>query len=640
MVRRARRLIVDVLLSATACALVFWLPVHFAIGHLGATHLVPSYFAALLAATVLFSAVSLGALLLFRTSRMVWRYVSFNDLLGLVGAAVLSVTVFTILDVVLFGRMAPGYVGIAVWRGALLLIVNVALLALPRLVMRWVHEVRLPTLKISHGDDTRIPALLAGPVTRMEAFIRESLRDPAARYRIVGALTDEPRMLGNYIQGVMVMGRISALVPSVQELRRRGVRPEMLILTNGELDNTEVEKHLKLASEAKLKVSRVPVHGVVEDLGKIRPLELSDLLGRPEVMMDTGGIAAMVAGKRILVTGAGGSIGIELCRQVASYGPSLLVIADFGEFNLYSIDRELSENFPHLKLETVLVDVRDGEMVSSVMERLQPQIVFHAAALKHVPLLESHPIEAVKTNVIGTINVAESCVRHGVSAMVTISTDKAVHPTNVMGATKRLAESYCQGLDQSDGNTNTKFVTVRFGNVLGSAGSVVPLFQRQIEAGVPITITHPEITRFFMTIPEAVLLVLQAGVQGTGAKHTRGNIYVLEMGKAVKIIDLAHQMIQLSGKRPGIDIEIKVVGLRPGEKLYEEVAYGDEAVLPTDSRAIMQLAPRVTDLRIIRQQVQELRTACTARDIPRVMRLIKISVPEFKGEPTSRAASS
>jgi O-antigen biosynthesis protein WbqV len=269
-------------------------------------------------------------------------------------------------------------------------------------------------------------------------------------------------------------------------------------------------------------------------------------------------------------------------------------------------------------------------MVSFWFDKVRPEIVFHAAALKHVPLLEEHPMEGVKTNVLGTINIAEACLKFSAAAMVTISTDKAVNPGNVMGATKRLAESYCQGLDQLSRNHNgTHFVTVRFGNVLGSTGSVVPLFQRQIESGGPVTITHPEIERYFMTIPEAVTLVLQAGGRGMSSLAQRGGIYVLDMGQPVKIIDLARHMIQLSGLRPEIDIPIKVVGLRPGEKLYEEVMHDDESLLVSGDGPVMQIVPRATDLAILRQQVEKLRQACLGKDEPRVLRLLKISVPEY-----------
>jgi FlaA1/EpsC-like NDP-sugar epimerase len=310
------------------------------------------------------------------------------------------------------------------------------------------------------------------------------------------------------------------------------------------------------------------------------------------------------------------------------------VVLDSSEFNLYSIDRELEERHPQLKKQLALVDVRDAELVALWIQVTNPDIVFHAAALKHVPLLENHPLEAIKTNVLGTINVAEACFDNAVATMVTISTDKAVNPSNVMGATKRLAEAYCQGLDQSTAHYGTtRFITVRFGNVLGSAGSVVPLFQRQIEDGGPITVTHSEIKRYFMTIPEAVTLVLQAGAQGIGRENERGSIYVLDMGDPVKIVDLARNMIRLSGFRPDVDIKVEIVGLRPGEKLYEEIAYSDESIAQTHSKFVLRISPRVTDLRIVRHTVQELRQACIAGDLTRAMRLLHVLVPEYKAEP-------
>jgi O-antigen biosynthesis protein WbqV len=388
-------------------------------------------------------------------------------------------------------------------------------------------------------------------------------------------------------------------------------------------------------------VGRLPPHGAFQDRTRVQPIELADLLGRPEVTIDGAAVRSMIEGQCVVVTGAGGSIGSELTRQIARLKPARLAVIDACEFNLYSIDRELGERYPEIARETALLDVRDTDLVNRFIERVRPDVLFHAAALKHVPLLESHPIEAIKTNVIGTVNVAEACQRHGVPTMVTISTDKAVNPTNVMGASKRLAEAYCQGLDQAAiPGAHTRFITVRFGNVLGSAGSVVPLFQRQIEAGGPVTITHAAITRFFMTIPEAVTLVMQAGAHGKGLDEERGNIYVLEMGQPVKIIDLARQMIRLSGHRPDEDIKIKIIGLRPGEKLYEEVVHSDESIMPTKTNSILKVAPRITDLRIVRQQVQELRHAAVNMDSSRVLRLIKVSVPEYDDSGASELSAS
>jgi O-antigen biosynthesis protein WbqV len=317
-----------------------------------------------------------------------------------------------------------------------------------------------------------------------------------------------------------------------------------------------------------------------------------------------------------------------------------LIVLDFSEFNLYSIDAELARNHPEIPRETALVDVRDANLVSRWIGSTRPAIVFHAAALKHVPLIEGHPIEGIKTNVMGTINVAEACRAHRVPAMVMISTDKAVNPTNVMGATKRLAEAYCQGLDiAGDASAITRFIMVRFGNVLGSAGSVVPLFQRQIKAGGPVTVTHRDITRYFMTIPEAVALVMMAGAQGMEQLEDRGNIYLLDMGEPVKIVDLARQMIRLSGRRPDIDIKIEFIGLRPGEKLFEELSYSEETVHQTRSKSIFKLMPRATDLRIMRQQVQELRQACANEELDRAIRVLKVSVPDYKADTSQRASS-
>ena len=576
-----------------------------------------------------------------RTYRTIWRYVSFQDLLSLIKAATLTLVGFVGLEFFTSSWSAPR-AGSLVSEALLLLLwlANVAFLAAPRLLARAISEARnLNWHRGGHPDGAPIPALISGDLERMEAFIRESARSPSSRHRIVGVLTEDDSLHGSYLHGVPVLEDIQHLDGALFQLREKGIRPETLILARDNATRKDFEHLLELSGPIGIKVGRLPPHGTFQDATTVEPLELADLLGRPEVVVDSTAIAAMIHGKCVLITGAGGSIGGELSRQIARLAPAKIIVADSCEFNLYTIDKELEEIHPGLPREAALLDVRDGELVGRWIERFRPEIVFHAAALKHVPLLEDHPIEAIKTNVIGTVNVAEACHKFGVATMVTISTDKAVNPTNVMGATKRLAEAYCQGLDQAFGrSTPTRFITVRFGNVLGSAGSVVPLFQRQIEAGGPVTVTHPEITRFFMTIPEAVSLVLQAGAQGIGLDEDRGVIYVLEMGQPVKIMDLARQMIQLSGQRPDVDIKIEVIGLRPGEKLYEEVMHSDEAIIATRSKKILKLAPRATDLRIMRQQVLELRQACTNNEVERVRRVLKFSVPEYRNDSDLAAA--
>ena len=578
----------------------------------------------------IYALMSVLALYVTRSYCMIWRYVGFRDFLRLIAAAGLTVTGFIVFELLFLNPnlSVPGT--LLFWTVLLVWIANVGFLAAPRFLARAFDEARAVRGHDSNMVTDGNLVLLTGEVTRMDAFIRECDRGPAARYRVVGVLTDDTRLHGSYLHGVKVLGAVDDLKLAISHLEKQGRRPQTLVLADDGAVHTDIERILELANAAHIRIGRLPARGTFTDDSPIRPIELSDLLGRPEIKIDMGAVASMVEGKCVMVTGAGGSIGSELSRQIAALKPSRLVVLDASEFNLYSIDGELAERFPQIARETALVDVRDAALISHWIGRTRPSIVFHAAALKHVPLLEDHPIEGIKTNVFGTINVAEACRTHRVAAMVTISTDKAVNPTNVMGATKRLAEAYCQGMDQTaDANAATRFVIVRFGNVLGSAGSVVPLFRRQIEAGGPVTVTHADITRYFMTIPEAVTLVMMAGAQGLETPKDRSHIYLLDMGAPVKIIDLARQMIRLFRHPTGPEIKVEIIGLRPGEKLYEELSHTEEMVEATRSPSILKLAPRATDLRIIRQQVQELRQACSNEDRERTLRLLKISVPDY-----------
>jgi O-antigen biosynthesis protein WbqV len=356
-------------------------------------------------------------------------------------------------------------------------------------------------------------------------------------------------------------------------------------------------------------------------------------------------MAKLIRGRQILVTGAGGTIGSELARQIAAFAPAGLILFDSSEFLLYAIDSELREQFPDLPLRPLLGDVRDRTRIDSVMAQEQPQIVFHAAGLKHVPMVEANPIEGVLTNAIGSRNVSEAARAHGARLLVMISTDKAVDPASVMGATKRLAEAICQALDLAESRRPqpaTRFVTVRFGNVLGSAGSVVPLFTRQLAAGGPLTVTHPEVTRFFMTVREAVELVLEAaGTTGTEEEaQSRGKIFVLDMGEPVRIVDLARQMIRLSGLRPDRDIKIDFVGLRPGEKLREALFHDAEAPVPTRNPALRLAAPRTADYAVLARSVDELEEHARAGRVDRAMRLLQQLVPEYRRpEPAAQSAT-
>jgi FlaA1/EpsC-like NDP-sugar epimerase len=389
----------------------------------------------------------------------------------------------------------------------------------------------------------------------------------------------------------------------------------------------EIQRILKLCGPTGKPVRVLPSLREMEDSrvssSQLRPLTIEDLLGREAIQLDTEAIAGYIKNKSVLVTGGGGSIGSELCRQIAGMQPSRLIIFDHGEFNLYAIDHELKQNCPGLKLIAVLGDVKNRDRVNWVFKKFRPDVVFHAAAYKHVPMVERNPAEGISNNVVGTRMVADAADRYGVKKFVQVSTDKAVNPANVMGATKRIGELYCQNLDK---RSKTGFITTRFGNVLGSAGSVVPLFQQQIENGGPVTVTHPEITRYFMTIPEAVSLILQAGAMGKG-----GEIFVLDMGDPVLIRELAEQMITLSGLRPGRDIEIIYTGLRPGEKLYEEVLHESEGLQPTSHEKLLLARSRHVDWEWLMEELEKLERAATSRNIHVLREHIQNIVPEYQG---------
>lgn len=384
-------------------------------------------------------------------------------------------------------------------------------------------------------------------------------------------------------------------------------------------------------------MSRLPDPRRLERAGaaksEIRPIEVEDLLGRPQRVLDRSGLERMVAGRRVLVTGAGGTIGGELVRQLAALGPSYLALLDNAEYQLYLIDHEMAERWPDLPRVAILGDVRDRVRIDQVLARERPDLVFHAAAFKHVPLVEANPNEGVLTNVAGTRVVADAAAAAGVAAMVLISTDKAVNPASLMGVSKRVAESYCQALDVAAlARGGTRFVTVRFGNVLGSTGSVVPLFQRQIAAGGPLTVTDPEMTRYFMTVREAVELVLQAcDLALSGPKDESGAIHVLEMGQPVKILDLARQMIRLAGLRPGDDIKITFTGLRPGEKLYEELFHDQENLVATGRPGILLARPRTADLAILARALDEIEEAARNRRTDDTLAALLRLVPEYQG---------
>jgi FlaA1/EpsC-like NDP-sugar epimerase len=584
--------------------------------------------------SLIFVTIFAPVFLYSRLYKGIWGYASIEDLTAITKAVTIAILIF--LPVLfLFARLEqlPRSLPLIQW------FVLMALLGGPRFLYRILKDRRLGSI-LKRSGHRRVPVMLIGAGDSAELFIRQHNRDRYAPYLATVILDDKGGRIGREIHGVPIVAGTDEL----GSILRDGAhgRPQKLILTNHNMDGAEVRQIFDLAEQHGCTLSRLPrttqLQAGLDEKIETRPIAVEDLLGRPQTKLDRDAMRKLIKGRDILVTGAGGSIGSELVRQISDLSPASMTLFENSEYNLYQIDQELSGRHPNIERFAVLGDVRDGERVKQVMISQKPTLVFHAAALKHVPLVEQNPVEGVLTNVIGSRNVADACVAHGVKAMVLISTDKAVNPPNIMGATKRLAESYCQALDINTAKTDgTRFVTVRFGNVLGSTGSVVPLFQKQLEAGGPLTITHPEVTRFFMTIREAVELVLQASALGTASERNAGRIHVLEMGAPVKIMELAEQMIRLAGLQPDEDVEIQVTGLRPGEKLHEELLHEDESLLPSSHPSLLLATPRTSDLQELCSAIDRLENAARCRHHKDTLEALKLLVPEYTEHNTTEA---
>jgi len=439
---------------------------------------------------------------------------------------------------------------------------SLGVLSAPRLAVRFLHARRR---RSKEGTRT----IVVGAGTAGQLIARESLSSERASFQVVAFVDDDRSKLGLLLNGVRVEGRIDDLPRIIRDFSAKEV---IIAMTSAR--GPLVRRIVEMATLAGVRTRTVPsladlVSGRIE-VTSLRPVEIQDLLRRAPITTDLNSVKALATGRVVMVTGAGGSIGAELCRQIADLKPELLILLDHSENQVFEIEGELRLRFPTLRLAPTIADIRDAGRIRYIFDRYRPFAVFHAAAHKHVPLMEENVVEAVTNNVLGTRNVVDAAIDSGVPHFVLISTDKAVRPTSIMGATKRIAEVVVR---LAAAKESRHFVVVRFGNVLGSRGSVVPTFLSQIERGGPVTVTHPEMRRFFMTIPEAVQLVLQAGALGNG-----GELFVLDMGEPVKIADLARDLIRLSGLEEGVDVEIKYTGMRPGEKLYEEVLFGDEDV--------------------------------------------------------------
>jgi FlaA1/EpsC-like NDP-sugar epimerase len=537
-----------------------------------------------------------------------WRFASMPDLIRII-KAVSTGTLVCLAVIFLLTRLntIPRTVFPAYW---LLLIVA---LGTPRFFYRWLKD-----RKFYFGERQRV--LIAGAGRAGEMLVRDLLRDPQRKLEPIGFVDDKRRKRGAEIHGIRVLGRCEQIPELVDKLEIA-----LVLIAIPSAGSRQLRRIVEYCEAADTPFRAVPctqdlVAGRVS-IQTLRELSIEDLLGRDPVKLDMRAISAELSGRCVLISGAGGSIGTELCRQVARLAPARLVLLENGEFNLFRIENELRQSFPHLDIQAKLCDVADPVAVEQWFQCYHPEIVYHAAAYKHVPMLESQVREAIQNNVCGTRVMALAADRNGCDAFVLISTDKAVNPANIMGASKRIAEIFCQNFNQ---HSSTRFITVRFGNVLGSSGSVVPLFRAQIEAGGPVTVTHPEMARYFMTIPEACQLILQAESMGSG-----GEIYVLDMGEPVSITYLAEQMIRLSGNEPGRDIEIVYTGLRPGEKLFEELFHEKEPLRGTQHEKIFLATHRPMEWQLLDKTLRNMDAACKSWDEKSLLKGIAALVPEL-----------
>ena len=522
-------------------------------------------------------------LLIFRWGKLLrggWQYASIRDVANILLCSwIFTLVAFGCLILFVWAPRWTGHIVVPVVgdyfalipRGVLVLdfLATVFLVATVRLGFRIYREELRP---VSSEGLRRV--LIVGAGNAAEAIVRETMRMKVERYRVVGLVDDDPAKRGIFIHGHPVLG-------ATQDIRRicEEQKVDEIIIAVPSATQKQLRRVIELCSGTKLKFHSLPGVGDLIDgrvtVSQIRPVDINDLLGRQTVQLDCQSIARFLRARRVLITGAGGSIGSEMCRQVCNFGPSELILVEQAENPLFDIENELKSAFPDIPLAACVCDILDRQRVAQIWEHYRPEVVIHAAAHKHVPLMERNACEAIKNNVFGTKNVADASCATGVAEFVLISTDKAVNPSSIMGATKRMAEIYIQSLNGQP-DCRTQFKAVRFGNVLGSSGSVIPTFRKQIAAGGPVTVTHQDMTRYFMTIPEASQLVLQAAASGAG-----GQICLLDMGEPVKIVDLARQMITLSGFRPDEDIDIVITGARPGEKLFEELRTAGEDIEPT-----------------------------------------------------------
>jgi FlaA1/EpsC-like NDP-sugar epimerase len=543
-----------------------------------------------------------------------WRYVSIPDMLQILRANLVASVGFVLYAAFLrYMDSLPRSVIILDFLMCFMIMIGV------RVLTRIIREQR--GLRSKKYHDNKKSVLIVGSGTVAQSIEREMRENPKMFKGVLGFIDRDPERKDRVFNGVPVIGTLADL----EKICRRNTI-DLIIVAESSVPSKELREIVSFCKEHQIESKILPAIGDIisgqVSLQHCRDVRLEDLLGRPPIRLNIEEINHYLHGKRVLVTGAAGSIGSEICRQVAQFEPEALVLFENAETPLFHLENELREKFPQILLIPSLSDIRDMTRVSQVFMAQRPQVVFHAAAYKHVPMSEVNPFEVIKNNVFGTKKIVDAAIDIGAEHFVLISTDKAVNPTNIMGASKRVAEIYVQCLPR---NSRTKATTVRFGNVLGSHGSVIPIFREQILKGGPVTVTHPEITRFFMTIPEAVQLVLQAGCMGNGSE-----IFLLDMGEPVKIIRLAEEMIRLSGRRPYEDIEISFTGLRPGEKLYEELLIDGEGIKPTKHEKIRILEATNTTCGYVEKETDQLLEATRSGNPEILINILKQIVPEFR----------
>jgi FlaA1/EpsC-like NDP-sugar epimerase len=561
----------------------------------------------------------------FGLYRGMWRYMSTPDLFNLIKATLASSGVIVLA--ILFFHQFQGY-------ARSVFVIDAALTILfiggARLIIRLFltqggpSSGRFPLSFLSSRESVFKRLLIIGAGDAGEKMYRELRDNPNLSYHIVGFVDDDPKKLGMRIHGVPILGNVDGL----SRLVKKHEIDEILIAISS-ATGKEMRHIVDRCKETGIKFKTIPGIGELIDgrvsVKTIRDVSYEDLMGRKPVRMEMDKIGNYSTGEAVLITGAGGSIGSELCRQIARFDPSPLILLDCAENNLFQVEMEIARDYPQLEYIPILGNILNNSLLDNIFQAYHPRVVFHAAAYKHVPMMELNPWEAVHNNIQGTQSLLETVQRYGVERFVFVSTDKAVRPANVMGASKRVGELLAQACSRED---HGRFMSVRFGNVIGSSGSVIPLFQEQIKKGGPVTVTHPEVTRFFMTIPEAAQLILQAGAMGEG-----GEIFILDMGIPIKIVDLASDLIRLSGFEPGQDIEIQFTGLRPGEKLYEELITEGEGIVTTHHEKILVLRGNSIQQDALLSKISELYHLSAKQDAPRIKEKLKEIVPEYQISP-------